>query len=129
MGSNSNALTVNSQITDAVKVSNQAVLAPKLDDATGKVTPLGGAMAYQLVAESGAIAIQDAVAHLRNITQVAEAGLASIMAQMLAEPPKALELAPLIPIFEAVIESAAVNVTTVGANAANAMTSYPTDKS
>ncbi len=128
MGSNSTALTVNSQITDAVKVSNQAVLAPKLDDATGKVTPLGGAMAYQLVAESGALAIQDAVAHLRNITQVAEAGLASIMAQLVAAPEKILEYTPVIAAFEAVIESAAVNLSTVGANVQKAMTDYPTDK-
>ncbi len=123
---------LNTQIVQAVKFTNQAVLRPqKGPDQSGdlKPNPLGGAMAYQLVAASGALAIQDAVDHLRNITQVATAGLAVIMAKIAKTPVEAPLYAPAIEELQKMITDAATNLATVGTNVEAAMNSYPTDKS
>ena len=122
---------LNKQIVQAVEFTNQAVLRPqKVPDQSGdlKPNPLGGAIAYQLVAEAGALAIQDAVDHLRNITQVATAGLAVIMAKIAKTPIEAPLYAPAIEELQKMITDAATNLATVGAEVGKAMDSYPTDK-
>ena len=123
---------LNTQIVQAVEFTNQAVLRPqKASNASEdlKPNPLGGAIAYQLVAESGALAIQDAVDHLRNITQVATAGLAVIMAKIAKTPIEAPLYAPAIEELQKMITDAATNLATVGTEVGKAMDSYPTDKS
>ncbi len=70
--------TVNPQITDTIKVSQQATMSSTV------VKVSGAGKAYQSVAQSAAIAVQDATDNLRNISTISTTALGVAMAQLLA---------------------------------------------
>ena len=73
--------TVNAQVIDVINQVQRAVMDPQV------VLTSGAGKAYQSVAQSTAIAVQDATDALRNITTIATAASGVAMAQMLAGNP------------------------------------------
>lgn len=88
----------------------------------------GSGKAYQFVAQSTAIAIQDAVDNLRNINTIATTAIGVATAQMLAnyENPNAIQnLTKVIVEAQAVAAGAVANFTAIGTGAAAVLKSYP----
>ncbi len=83
----------------------------------------GAGKAYQSVAQSTAIAVQDATDNLRNINTISSTAMGVAMAQFLAtgdpQYAKAIELA------QAMSVSAASTFKTIGVNAADVLKGYP----
>lgn len=71
-------ITVNSQIVDVLGKVQQATMSPQV------VLTSGAGKAYQSVAQSAAIAVQDAADALRNISTIATTAAGVAMAQLLA---------------------------------------------
>lgn len=84
--------TVDPAIVDAIEQSQRATLL------TGTLQVSGAGRAYQVVAASAAIAIQDATDMLRNVSSVSTTAIGVAMAQMIEGDPgaqKTLEAAQL----------------------------------
>lgn len=83
----------------------------------------GAGKAYQSVAQSTAIAIQDATDNLRNINTISSTALGVAMAQYLAtgesKYAKAIELA------QSMSTQAAASFLTIGTNASDVLKGYP----
>jgi type IV secretory pathway TrbF-like protein len=73
-----NPISVNPQVIDLI---NQVQRATLCDD---RITRSGAGKAYQSVAQSGAIAVQDATDALRNISTIATTAAGVAVAQLLA---------------------------------------------
>ncbi|AHE27328.1 hypothetical protein V4E86_05680 [Burkholderia pseudomallei] len=69
---------VNSQVIDVINQSQLATMSPQV------VLTSGAGKAYQSVAQSTALAVQDATDALRNITTIATTAAGVAMAQFLA---------------------------------------------
>ncbi|MDX2103911.1 MAG: hypothetical protein EAZ99_04380 [Alphaproteobacteria bacterium] len=69
---------VNPQIIDAINQLQSATMAPQV------VLTSGAGKAYQSVAQSSAIAVQDAADTLRNVSTIATTAMGVAMAQLLA---------------------------------------------
>lgn len=106
-----------SDISDAILVSQNATLTPDL------VVVQGAGKAYQAVAQSMAIAVQDATDSLRNSTTMATTAMGVALAQFLATK----DTTYLQAIDEAgkVVTSAATTLATVGKNATEILKSFP----
>src|SRR5713226_986650 len=70
--------TVDAQIIDVINQVQKATMAPQV------VLTSGAGKAYQSVAQSAAIAIQDAADALRNVSTIATTASGVAMAQLLA---------------------------------------------
>ena len=112
-----NSLKVNPKIIDAVAQTNSAVL--------GKAEAFGKAAAFEQVSHSMALAVQDSVDHLRNVSVLSTTaigiGLAFIAAEASQPAPNALVIAAaenLMTQAETRITNAAKNMATVGKDAA-----------
>ncbi len=108
--------TVNPQILDAVTQTNKNVLQG--------ARAAGSGIAYQHVAQSAAIAIQDAVEYLRNIAAVSTATTGVAMGMLLAEQrPQCANAA--LEAAQTAMKNASALFAEVGANAANVLKNFP----
>lgn len=85
----------------------------------------GAGKAYQSVAQSTALAIQDATDNLRNINTIVATVLGVAMAQALENPTMATQYQPVITMAESLSTQAAANFLTIGQNAATVLEGYP----
>jgi enolase len=86
----------------------------------------GAGKAYQSVAQSTALAIQDATDNLRNINTICATAIGVAMAQALADPAQASLYQPIITMAEDLAKQAAANFLTIGENASTVLEDYPT---
>jgi hypothetical protein len=110
--------TVNAQMIDVINQTQMATMSPQV------VLTSGAGKAYQSVAQSSAIAVQDATDMLRNMSTIATTASGVAIAQMLAMPPNpgaalALEAA------QAMMTSATVEYTAIGTAAAAILKEFP----
>jgi hypothetical protein len=84
----------------------------------------GSMKAYQSVAQSSALAVQDAVDNLRNINTISTTALGVAMAQMLADPPLASQYDHVVTSAQNISTAAAANFLTIGQNAATVMNAF-----
>ncbi|QDX25959.1 hypothetical protein FPZ54_07935 [Sphingomonas suaedae] len=113
----SDPMTVNPQVTDAIHQMQSAVLSPEV------VLTSGAGKAYQSVAQSAAIAVQDATDALRNATTLATAATAAATAQFLATgDPRYLEA---LPRMAAIADKAIADYQAVGEAAASVLKAFP----
>lgn len=111
-------MKVNPQIIDLINQTQLATMSPQV------VLTSGAGKAYQAVAQSTAIAVQDAADALRNATTVATTASGVAMAQFLATGEdryaKALQLA------QQMMAAATQDFSSIGAAAATVLKSFPT---
>lgn len=112
-----NPTNVNPQILDVINQSQRATMAPQI------VLTSGAGKAYQSVAQSSAIAVQDAADALRNVSTIATTAAGVAMAQYLATG---------LPKYKDVIQEAQTMVTgatkdfkAIGEAAASVLKSFP----
>jgi len=110
-------LVVNSQIVDAVTQTNNAVL--------GVVQAEGNGIAHQLVAQSTAMAIQDATELMRNVNAIALAAMGVALDFILTQPAKIPQATLAIEQANTIISNATANLTEVGKAAVAIINSYP----
>jgi hypothetical protein len=114
--------TVNPQIIDTINQSQLAAMSPQV------VKTSGAGKAYQSVAQSAAIAVQDAADGLRNMTTLSTTATGVALAQMLAAPAAGMSTSP----YEAavgkaheVMTNAAADFQAVGLSAAQILKGFP----
>ncbi|MBT0569621.1 hypothetical protein KIK84_04745 [Curvibacter sp. CHRR-16] len=107
----------NNQVVDAINQVQLATMGPQV------VMTSGAGKAYQSVAQSTAIAVQDAADALRNISTIATTTMGVAMAQFLAT--KDPSYIPVINNAQQLISQATVEFGNVGATAANIVKAYP----
>ena len=112
------ASEVNPQIISAINATRAATLSPEL------VVLEGAGKAYQSVAQSMAIAIQDAADNLRNVNTLATTAMGVALAQLLAtgEP----QYAEVITVAQNMSATASATMLAVGQDAAQVLRSFPT---
>ena len=113
----SDLTTLNPQVLDAITVNQKATMSP------GALTRSGAGKTYQAVAQTAAIAIQDATDNLRNVSLISTTTIGVALAKSLAQPAKASEYTGTIKTAQDVIKSAAENLKTVGSNSADVLKS------
>ncbi len=109
---------VNQQLVDSINVGQQAVMMPEVIKASG------AGKAYQSVAQSAAISIQDASDYLRNTSLISTTAAGAALAQLLAggdskNATTALTQANLL------VTEAAENFKTIGDNVTDLMNKFP----
>jgi len=113
-----NSSEVNPQIISAIKATSAATLAPEV------VAIEGAGKAYQSVAQSMAIAIQDATDNLRNVNTLATTAMGVALAQLLATGNG--KYAEVIAVAQAMSTAASTTMLTIGQDAAQVVRSFPT---
>jgi hypothetical protein len=108
---------VNPQVIDVINTVQSATMGPQV------VKTSGAGKAYQSVAQSTAIAVQDAADTLRNLSTIATTAIGVAMAQFLATKDPAYM--PVIAEAQAVMTQATVNFTSVGTAAGQILKSFP----
>jgi hypothetical protein len=109
--------TVNAQITDVLAVLNSATM-----DA-GTVLASGSGKAFQSVAQSSAIAIQDATDALRNVSTIATTAAGVALAQYMATGNPIYE--DTIKLAQSMMEKATQDYVTIGAAATGIVNGFP----
>lgn len=89
------------------------------------ITTEGAGKAYQSVAQSTAIAIQDATDNLRNINTIGATVLGVAMAKALESPATAAQYQPILTMAETMVSGAATNFLTIGQYATQVLQGYP----
>ena len=84
-----------------------------------------GGLAYQSVAQSTAIAIQDATDYLRNMATIAATANGAALAQLLANPGAGAEYAAVLAATEQFMAGAVANFEAIGASAENVLKNFP----
>ena len=113
----SDPTAVNPQVVDAINQMQMAVLSPQV------VLTSGAGKAYQSVAQSAAIAVQDATDALRNVTTIAATATAAATAQFLASgDPRYLEA---LPQMAGIVDKAIADYKAVGEAAASILKAFP----
>lgn len=109
--------TVNSQVVDTLRVLQTATLSSQV------VQTSGAGKAYQSVAQSAAIAVQDATDSLRNISTISMTAMGVAIAQLLAtgEP----KYATVIQQATQMMTDGATFFKTVGQDAAAVLSGFP----
>ncbi|HEU0099462.1 MAG TPA: hypothetical protein VFQ67_11895 [Allosphingosinicella sp.] len=107
---------VNPKVIDIINQAQMATMDPQV------VLTSGAGKAYQSVAQSTAIAIQDATDALRNISTIATTATGVVVAQLLVGDEKH---ANLLPKLQAIMKSATEDYVAIGAAAANILTEFP----
>lgn len=109
---------VNPQITNSIQAVQQATLT---DDV---IKHSGAGKAYQSVAQSTAIAVQDAADQLRNMSTISATAAGVALSQMLAgdetNPPQVLQQ------IQTLMENSAKNFKTIGQSASDILNQFPT---
>lgn len=115
----SNSSSVNPQIVDALSVTKQATM-------TSEVVRINGAgKAYQSIAQSMAIAIQDATDNLRNIGQISNTAQGVAIAKLLET--KDATYGQILEYAQKMNDAAAETFKTIGVNAADILKGFPTE--
>ena len=110
---------VNPQVLNSIQAVQQASL-------TGEViTHSGAGKAYQSVAQSAAITIQDATDQLRNMGVIGSTAAGVAVAQMLATG-DVETYAPILEQINDLLVNSATNYSTVGEGAAKVLSGFPT---
>lgn len=104
-------------VIDAINQTQQAVLAPQV------VLTGGAGKAYQMVAQSCAIAIQDATDNLRNMNTIASTAIGVAMAQYISTGDDRY-VAVLVE-AQKLLTAANQNFSAVGEAAANVLKQFP----
>lgn len=84
-----------------------------------------GGLAYQSVAQSAAIAIQDAADYLRNMATIAATANGVALAQLLAKPGAGEEYAAVLAATEQFMAGAVANFEAIGASVENVLKRFP----
>lgn len=113
------ASMVNPQVVDALAVAKQATMSSDV------VRINGAGKAYQSVAQSMAIAIQDATDNLRNIGQISNTAQGVAMAKLLET--KNAQYAKVLEYAQKMNDSAADTFKKIGINAADILKGFPSD--
>jgi len=108
---------VNPQIIDVINQSQSATMSPQV------VLTSGAGKAYQSVAQSSAIAVQDATDTLRNISTIATTAMGVAMAQLLAtgEP----KYADAITTAQGMLSAATTEYANIGVAASTVLKQFP----
>ena len=117
-----------SSIEQAVLAANAQVLGPRpaLSSATSTATQLARGAAYQAVAESSALALQQAAAVMSNVGVVSAAAMALIAEKMVENPPVNIPVySPCIPQIASIAAWSITYFTAASAAAAAVAASYP----
>lgn len=85
----------------------------------------GAGKAYQSVAQSTALAIQDAADNLRNINTITATALGVAMAQALQDPAMVSQYSQVAVMANTIAASAAANFVVIGQGAATVLNNYP----
>jgi len=110
---------LNPQVTDTIDALQKATMSPNV------VRTSGAGKAYQSVAQSTAIAVQDAADMLRNLSTISSTAMGVAMSQMLADPTKASEYIQILTQANDMVTKAASNFKTIGENAAQVLKNFP----
>lgn len=108
---------VNSQILDAVKQSNSAVL--------GSAANNGSAIAYQKVAQAASFAVQDSTDYLRNIMAMSSAATGVALKKMVENPATAAQYTPVLTAAQDAVTAAQENFAAVGSAAGTVVSGFP----
>lgn len=85
----------------------------------------GAGKAYQSVAQSTALAIQDATDNLRNINTISTTAMGVAIAQALAVPELASQYGEIITMATTMSTAATANFAAIGTSAAAVLNGYP----
>ena len=107
---------VNSQIIDVINQAQTATMSAQI------VLTSGAGKAYQSVAQSTAIAVQDATDALRNISTIATTAAGVAMAQLLAGNPNSENA---LQVAQKMMEDATNDFSRIGAAAAAVLREFP----
>jgi hypothetical protein len=109
--------TVNPQIIDVINQSQMATMSSQV------VLTSGAGKAYQSVAQSAALAVQDAADAWRNISTIATTAAGVAMAQLLAtgDPKYVVALTQ----AQGMMKAATEDFTKVGTAASSVLTNFP----
>ncbi len=108
---------VNAQVVDVINKVQAATMAPQV------VLTSGAGKAYQSVAQSSAIAVQDAADALRNISTIATTAAGVAMAQYLATGAK--KYADVLVQAQAMMKGATEDFSKIGSAAADVLKQFP----
>lgn len=108
---------VNAQVLDSLNKVQQAVMMPEVVKASG------AGKAYQSVAQSAAIAIQDATDNLRNVSTISATAIGVALAKFLAT--KDTQYLTAITDAQKAVTAAAQEFKTIGADAAAVVSGFP----
>lgn len=108
---------VDPQVIDAINQAQAAAMGGQV------VLTSGAGKAYQSVAQSAAIAVQDATDALRNISTITTTAAGVIIAQMLVNP--ASPSASVLPKLQQVMADATADYIAIGAAAAGIVNEFP----
>lgn len=115
----SDIVNVNPQVLNSIQAVQQASL-------TGDVISHSGAgKAYQSVAQSAAITIQDATDQLRNMGVIGTTAAGVAVAQMLATG-NVEKYSPILEQINTLLTNSATNYSTIGEDAAKVLNGFPT---
>jgi len=109
---------VNSQVLDVISQSQTATMHANV------VLTSGAGKAYQSVAQTAAIAVQDAADALRNVSTIATTAVGVAMAQYLATGED--KYAKVIDKAQQMMTGATADFTAIGTAAATVLNSFPT---
>jgi hypothetical protein len=84
-----------------------------------------GGLAYQSIAQSAALAIQDAADYLRNVSTIASTAAGVAMAQYLANPGASAEFDAAMAGTQQLMAAAVANFEAIGACAENTLKNFP----
>lgn len=98
---------------------SDAVLCPNV------VKVQGAGKAYQMVAQSMAIAIQDATDHLRNISTISSTAVAVATEQMIANPDKFEQYSKILDKAQYSVTKATCSFKTIGEDAGHILKQFP----
>ena len=104
-----------------VQQLQQATMSPNVIKASG------AGKAYQSVAQSTAIAVQDATDTLRNLSTISSTAIGAAMAQMLADPKNASKYQQVITQAQDIMTQAAATFQTIGQDAATVLNGFPSN--
>ena len=108
---------VNPQLVDALNVVGKSTLTPEI------VSMEGAGKAYQSVAQSVAIAVQDATDNLRNLSTISTTAQGVAMAQLLET--KDPFYAQVLEQAQKMVADAADTFRTIGTNASDVLKGFP----
>lgn len=108
----------NNQIIDSLVAVRNASLTQ------GVITSGGAGKAYHSVAQSTAIAVQDAANYLRNLSTLSSTAVGVAMSQLLATGDTE-KYAPVIQAAQSLVASGAATFKTIGFNAADVLNHFP----
>lgn len=109
---------VNPQVIDAINAGQLATMSPQV------IKSSGAGKAYQSVAQSTAIAVQDATDNLRNVGLISSTAVGVALSQILATG----ELTPYTEVLDkaqALMENAVKNFANIGQSAAQILREFP----